>query len=51
MLKLLCQIEIDEPRKRIKNPEEHQKVERGGECRLMASDPDIRFYMGHPDLL
>ena len=44
-----CQIEIDELRKRIKDLEERREVEKFGVRRFMASDSDIRFYVGLPD--
>ena len=44
-----CQIEIDEPRKQIKDIEECREVEKFGVQRFMASDSDIRFYTGLPD--
>ena len=44
-----CQIEIDEPRKQIKDIEECREVEKFGVRRFMASDSDIRFYTGLPD--
>ena len=43
-----CQIEIDELRKRIKEPEERREVERFGVRRFMASDSDVKFYTGLP---